>query len=414
MIWRPFTQEKTTPSAIKVTKGDGLYLYTEDGKRYADMISSWWVNVHGHAQPDIAAAIAKQAQQLEHVIFTTFTHQPAQTITEKLQTVLSQNLDAFFFSDNGSTAVEVALKMAYQFFKNGGNPDRKIYLHLEGAYHGDTYGSMSASGKNSMYHFNFLDFFFDTITIKTPPFYEGVTDIEAQENESLQELENHLDRYGSQICALVVEPILQGARGMVIHRPEFLEKIIQAIRKYDILVIFDEVFTGFYRTGRFFAMDYLNEKPDFLCLSKGLTGGFLPLALTVTNQTVYERFLSNDPQKTFIHGHSYTANPVACAAACQSFDLLMRPETLARIAEIEAFHRSTKLKNVQKCRTLGVMTAFDLPSRELATKLSNMLFNRGIFVRPLGHTVYLLPPYCITKEELIWVYHELTTCLDQL
>ncbi|MDE6431865.1 MAG: adenosylmethionine--8-amino-7-oxononanoate transaminase [Opitutales bacterium] len=414
MIWRPFTQEKITPPSIKVVKGNGLYLYTDDGRRYADMISSWWVNIHGHANKEIAAVIAEQAATLEHVIFAAFTHQPAEELIEKLKTVLPKELNRFFFSDDGSTAVEVALKLAYQFFKNRGDDKRKIYLHFEGAYHGDTYGSMSASGKHSMYHFNFLDFFFDTIEIKAPEFYDGVDGLEQQEDASISELERNLERYGQRICALVVEPLLQGARGMVMHRVEFLERVVKMVREYGILVIFDEVFTGFYRTGRFFAMDYLCEKPDFICLSKGLTGGFLPLALTVTTKQVYERFLSNDLRKTFIHGHSYTANPIACAAACRSFEILTRENTIAHISEIKAFHKSIRLRGVQKRRTFGTMTAFDLPSKESAKRLSDVLLERGIFLRPLGNMIYLLPPYCITREELEWVYHEMDECLSKL
>lgn len=414
MIWRPFTQEKITPPALKITKGDGLYLYSETGKSYADMISSWWVNLHGHANKEIAEAIAEQAATLEQVIFTAFTHQPAEEIVEKLKTVLPKSLSKFFFSDNGSTAVEVALKLAYQFFKNQGNEERKIYLHLQGAYHGDTYGAMSSSGKSSMYHFNFLDFFFDTIEIKVPDFHDGVKNIESREDESLAELEKHLERSGDKICALIVEPLLQGARGMVMYRPEFLDKLVKLVRQYGILVIFDEVFTGFYRTGRFFAMNYLSETPDFICLSKGLTGGFLPLALTVTTDKIYGAFWSDDPRKAFIHGHSYTANPIACAAACKSFEILTRPDTKAHISEIEKFHKSKILPNVEKRRTLGVMTAFDLPSKALASELADKMFEKGIFLRPLGRTIYLLPPYCISLEELEWVYRELITLLSAI
>ena len=412
-IWRPFTQEKIVPPAIKVVKGDGLYLYAENGKKYADMISSWWVNIHGHANKEIAEAISKQAATLEQVIFTAFSHQPAEEIAEKLKSVLPNSLNKFFFSDNGSTAVEVALKMAYQFFKNNGETNRKIYMHLEGSYHGDTYGAMSVSGRKSMYHFNFSDFFFDTISIKVPEFHEETQNIEQTEDDIIKGIEKTLEQCGHEVCALIVEPLLQAAKGMVVYRSEFLERLIATVRKFDVLIIFDEVMTGFYRTGRFFAMDYLKrEKPDLLCISKALTGGFLPLSITIATEKIYNAFLSDDFSKAFIHGHSYTGNPIACAAACKSFDILMREETIRNIKAIEEFHKRTKLQNVHNRRSLGVMTAFDTASVEAAKKLADRLFEKEIFVRPLGKTVYLLPPYCISIDELDRVYKEISRCLS--
>ncbi len=303
--------------------------------------------------------------------------------------------------------------MAYQFFKNNGESQRKVYLQLEGAYHGDTYGSMSVSGKNSMYHFNFADFFFETISIEVPEVHEDIENVEQKEDQIIKDLERLLQQRGEEICALIVEPLLQGARGMIVYRPEFLERLVRTVRKFNILVIFDEVFTGFYRTGRFFAMDYINDdtKPDIVCLSKALTGGFLPLSLTVATDSIYAAFLSDDPNKALIHGHSFTGNPIACAAANKSFEILRRPETVKRIKEIENFHRSAHLEGVQNRRTLGVMSAFDMPSPQSAKDLVNAMMCRGVFLRPLGRTIYLLPPYCTTLDELDWVYRELQTCL---
>lgn len=411
MIWRPFTQEKTTPPPVKIVRGFRSYLQATDGKQYMDMIGSWWLNLHGHAEPSIAKAIADQAQALDQVIFTAFTHDPAEQLERLLKNVLPPHLDRFFLSDNGSTSIEIALKMAYQFFTNHGNHERKLYLHLEGAYHGDTYGAMSVSGQYSRYHATFSPFFFSTMALPVPEFYEEVEDIEWKEASALQWIAQILEEHGKETCALIVEPLLQGARGMVLHRPQFLEKLIKMVRAYGILVIFDEVFTGLYRTGKFFAMDHLSEKPDFLCLSKGLTGGFLPLAVTVTTDTVYEAFLSDDPRKAFIHGHSYTGNPIACAAACQSLRLLNCNSTKENIKKLEAFHRSTPLDNVQKRRTLGVMTAFDLACSQQAQAVAKNLFDGGILLRPLGSTLYLLPSYCLSIEELSNVYKTLNAAL---
>ncbi len=414
MIWRPFTQEKTAEKPVKIIKGDGIWLYDESGKRYADMISSWWVTAHGHGNKEIAAAIAQQASTLEQVILTAFTHQPAETLVERLKTVLSPMLKNFFFSDNGSTAVEVALKIAYQYFKNKGDTRRKRYLCLEGAYHGDTYGAMSVSGKNSMYHFNFAEFFFDTLTIPVPETYESVQDLEASEDRILKYLEKQLQTEGFSFCALIVEPLIQGARGMVMYRPQFLEKLVKLVRKFGILVIFDEVFTGFYRTGRFFAMDYLSEKPDIVCLSKALTGGFLPLSLTIATDEIYKAFLSDNPKKALIHGHSYTGNPIACAAACKSLEIFMRPETRQKVATLEQFYRSQPLEGVTKRRTHGLVNAFDVASPQTAKRLVRDLFERGIFMRPLGSTLYVLPPLCVTTEELEWVYDEIQRALKSI
>lgn len=414
MIWRPFTQEKTAEKPVKITKADGIWLYDENGKRYADMISSWWVMAHGHGNREIAAAIAQQASTLEQVILTAFTHEPAETLIQNLKTVLPPTLKHFFFSDNGSTAVEVALKTAYQYFKNKGDTRRKRYLCLEGAYHGDTYGAMSVSGKHSMYHFNFSDFFFDTLTIPVPETYEGVRDLEASEEKILKNLEKKLQTESSSFCALIVEPLIQGARGMVMYRPQFLEKLVKTVRKFGILVIFDEVFTGFYRTGQFFAMDYVSEKPDIVCLSKALTGGFLPLSLTIATDEVYNAFLSDDPKKALIHGHSYTGNPIACAAACKSLEIFMRPETRQKVATIERFYRSRPLDGVTKRRTCGLIDAFDVGSSERAKNVVHELFKHGIFMRPLGSTLYILPPLCVTTEELEWVYDEIQRALKSV
>ena len=414
MIWRPFTQEKTAEKPVKIVKGNGIWLYDENGKRYADMISSWWVTAHGHGNKEIAATIAQQASTLEQVILTAFTHQPAETLVQNLKTVLPPMLKNFFFSDNGSTAVEVALKIAYQYFKNQGDTKRKKYLCLEGAYHGDTYGAMSVSGKNSMYHFNFAEFFFDTLTIPVPETYEGVRDLEASEEKILKNLEKKLQTESSSFCALIVEPLIQGARGMVMYRPQFLEKLVKTVRKFGILVIFDEVFTGFYRTGQFFAMDYVSEKPDIVCLSKALTGGFLPLSLTIATDEVYNAFLSDDPKKALIHGHSYTGNPIACAAACKSLEIFMRPETRQKVATIERFYRSRPLDGVTKRRTCGLIDAFDVGSSERAKNVVHELFKHGIFMRPLGSTLYILPPLCVTTEELEWVYDEIQRALKSV
>jgi len=405
MIWRPFTQEKNAPPSLKIVKGEGACLISEDGKRYVDMISSWFVNVHGHANLEIAEAVSHQAATLEHVIFTRFSHDPAEKLVEGLKQAVPSPLCRYFFSDNGSTAVEIALKLAYQYFKNTGEENRNIFLSLEGGYYGDTFGAMSVAGAGSKYHAVFSDLFFHTIMIDVPEYYDGVEDIEQKEDKIIKKLEKQLDELGDKICALIAEPLLQGSFGMRLYRPRFLERLVNKVREYGILVIFDEVLTGFYRTGKMFATNHLNVTPDIMCLSKGLTGGFLPLALTITTKKIYDAFLSDDVKKTFLHGHSYTANPIACAAACKSLEILLRKETIARIEAISQFHRDHEISNAVKRRSIGIVTAFDTESEAQADCIINRAWENGIFLRPLGKTVYIFPPYCVSDEELLKTYN---------
>ncbi|MDR2435916.1 MAG: adenosylmethionine--8-amino-7-oxononanoate transaminase [Puniceicoccales bacterium] len=404
MIWRPFTQEKTTPSAIKIIKGEGAYLFSEGGEKYLDMISSWFVNVHGHGNREIAEAISSQARTLEHVIFTKFSHDPAEKLVEGLGKVVPEKLNRYFFSDNGSTAVEVALKMAYQYFKNIGVENRNVFLSPEGGYYGDTFGAMSVAGVNSKYHAAFSELFFKTITVDVPEYYGGAESMEEKESEIIHDLERTLQKIGDRICALILEPLLQGSFGMRLYRSEFLEKIVNKVREYGILVIFDEVMTGFCRTGTMFAMNQANVLPDFVCLSKGLTGGFLPLALTIATEKIYDAFLSEDRKKTFLHGHSYTANPIACAAACKSLEILLREETAARITGIAEFHRTHGIPKAIKRRCIGTVTAFDAESEDRANFAVNKAWENGIFLRPLGKTIYLFPPYCVSADDLARTY----------
>ncbi|MDR1333799.1 MAG: adenosylmethionine--8-amino-7-oxononanoate transaminase [Holosporaceae bacterium] len=406
MIWRPFTQEKTAPHPLKIKTGQGAYLISEDGDKYVDMISSWFVNLHGHAHPEIAEAIADQAKTLEHVIFTRFSHEPAEKLVHELKKVVPQQLSRYFFSDNGSTAVEVALKMAYQFFKNCGETNRNIFLSLEGGYYGDTFGAMSVSGINSKYHATFSDLFFETILVEVPECCEvsEIQLLEERENKIIDDLDQKLKVNGDKVCALIVEPLLQGSFGMRLYRPEFLEKLVNKVREYGILVIFDEVMTGFYRTGKMFALNHCCVVPDLICLSKGITGGFLPLALTIASEKIYEAFLSNDGSKTFLHGHSYTANPIACAAACKSLEILLREETLKRIEEIANFHKAHSFPRALKRRSIGTMTAFDVDSKAKADFVVANAFKNGIFLRPLGNTIYLFPPYCVSDADLERAY----------
>lgn len=398
-IWHPFTQEKTADKPLKIVKAENEYLFDDTGKKYIDMVSSWWVNTLGHANKEIAEAIYNQATTLEHVIFAGFSHDPAEKLCDELSKFLPPELSKFFFSDNGSTAVEVALKIAYQYFKNKNVSGKNIFINLEGAYHGDTLGAMSVAGNNSKYHSTFSEFFFQTFSIDFPK-------NKNEEDIAIEKLNMFLKENNEKVCALIIEPLIQGAAGMRVYPHDFLEKIVNSIRKYDILVIFDEVMTGFFRTGTMFALNQISVVPDIICISKGITGGFMPLSLTITTDKIYKEFLSDDWKKAFIHGHSYTANPLACAAACKALEIIQREDVQKNIHLLSKYQKENlnQLKGVSNKRHIGVISAFEVESPIIAKQISKNMMEKGIIIRPIENTIYLIPPYCISKENLNYVY----------
>jgi adenosylmethionine-8-amino-7-oxononanoate aminotransferase len=412
IIWHPFTQEKTAPDVIAIKKASGAYLYDEEGRRYMDLISSWWVNIHGHAHPEIARSIYDQAQTLEHVMFAGFTHEPAVVLCEQLQSILPKELGRFFFTDNGSTAVEAAIKMAYQYWRNVGEPQRRLFLSFDGGYHGDTFGAMSV-GSTSGFHDHFKDLFFQVLSVPYPDTWDEDSDIDRKEAQAIDVLMSHLNHHEEHIAAIILEPLIQGASGMRLCRTEFLQKVINLLKSKGILVIFDEVMTGFCRTGTYFSLHQLNIVPDFLCVSKGISGGFLPLALTITTNHIYDAFLGDDFDQAFAHGHSYTANPLACRAAVCSLELLKKPECQNTIQDISKVHHEGVLflknscPNVKKIRSIGTIAAFDVDNTVCMKGLKKILTDHGLLLRPLGQTVYLLPPYCIHKNDLEDVYEKM-------
>lgn len=413
VIWHPFTQMQTAPLPIPIVRGKGSVLFGADGREYIDMISSWWVNLHGHAHPHITQLVAEQLHTLEHVIFAGFTHQPAVELAERLLPILPQNQSKIFYSDNGSTAVEVALKMAFQYWHNLGRPRRKV-LAFESAYHGDTFGAM-AVGSRSAFSAPFAPFLFDVEYLPTP--------IAGQE-ETVLRLAQEL--FTDEVAAFIAEPLVQGAGGMVMYEPAILDELFQLARRNGSLIIADEVMTGFGRTGRSFASDYLQEKPDLMCLSKGLTGGTMALGVTSCTQAIYDAFLSNDSFSTFFHGHSFTANPLACTAALASLDLLLSTDTQANIRRIADHHAHFALQltthaNVANVRQRGTLLAFDvMVSGEtsyfntIRDSMYYFLLERGVLMRPLGNVLYLMPPYCTTDEQLRYTYEQIEALLDKL
>ncbi len=413
VIWHPFTQMQTAPLPIPIARGNGSILYGANGREYLDVVSSWWVNIHGHAHPHIAKRVSEQLQTLEHVIFAGFTHEPAVELAERLLAILPPNQSKIFYSDNGSTAVEVALKMAFQYWHNLGKPRKKI-VAFENAYHGDTFGAMAVGGR-SAFTAPFVPFLFDVDYLPVPT---------PGQEETVLQLAEAL--FTDEVAAFIAEPLVQGAGGMVMYEPEVLNKLFQLVRSKGALIIADEVMTGFGRTGKLFASDYLDEKPDLMCLSKGLTGGTMALGVTACAEPIYNAFLSNDKHKTLFHGHSFTANPLACTAALASMDILLLPETLANIQRIATCHRNfagklATYQTVENIRQHGTLLAFDLKADEqtsyfnnIRDKAYNFLLDRGVLMRPLGNVLYIMPPYCTTDEQLTYVYKQIETLLTTI
>lgn len=415
--WHPFTQAKTASQPLAIVRGEGEFLFDEHGRRYFDGVSSWWVNIHGHGNPHIANAIAAQAGQLEHVMFAGITHPPGVELAKRLVQSAPAPMAKVFYSDNGSTAIEVALKMAFQYWQNQNKPDKRKIIALQGGYHGDTFGAMAA-GRSSGFYDPFKPWLFDVEFIETGT-------CACTEQVALAELDALLSSQASEVAAMLLEPLVQGASGMRFMRPAFVAELCKRCAAAGVLVIFDEVFTGFYRTGSLFAAHQVAQfggQADIICLSKGLTGGFMPMAATLTSQAIYDAFLSDEVGKALLHGHSYTANPLGCAAALASLDLLEDPTTLANIRLIEATHHRWLPKlachpELENPRVCGTLAAFELKSKEnqygSATSqwIRETFLELGIVVRPLGHTIYWVPPYCTQASTLEHAYETLMAVL---
>lgn len=410
-IWHPFTQMQTARPPIAIVKAKGASLYAEDGSSYLDAISSWWVNLHGHAHPYIVKKIKEQADVLEHVIFADFTHIPAVELASRLLAILPGSMSKIFYSDNGSTAVETALKMALQYWHNQKIPKTQV-ICLRNSYHGDTFGAMSASGKNA-FNRPFWKYLFGVESIDPP--------LKGQEESSLSQLQSLLDHAPS--ACFIFEPLVQGAGGMIIYPPEGLDRLIQCCKQRNVLTIADEVMTGFGRTGTLFACEKLQEKPDFICLSKGLTGGFLPLGVTACTEEIFKAFLSEQLSDAFLHGHSYTANPLACSSALASLDLLLENECSQQREMINSCHQDfcnqwRTHPKLRRCECLGTLLALEYRTdsssyfQSIRNRLYLYFLNQGILLRPLGNVLYILPPYCILKSELQFIYDQMIFTLE--
>jgi adenosylmethionine-8-amino-7-oxononanoate aminotransferase len=422
-LWHPYTQAALDPSPIRIERGDGAVLYTTDGRSLIDGISSWWVNIHGHARPEIAEAIATQAKKLEHVIFSGFTHEPAEELTARLHRILPTRLSRVFFSDDGSTAVEIALKMALQHWRNLGQPHRVKIVAFDHAYHGDTAAAMAVSD-DSPFTQAFDVMRFPVLRSHSAYCYRCPVGRKREECniECLDRLRNLLELHPQEIAAIIVEPMIQGAGGMIIHPVEFLRRVRSLASEFGVLLIADEVFTGFGRTGSMFACELADIVPDITCLSKGLTGGFLPLAATICSEDVYSPFHGADRSRTFFHGHSYTGNPLGCAAANASLRIFETEAVMERIRKIESIHkqrlsRLSAHRLVGQVRYLGDVGVIELKTEDpgyfssIRNGLYSFFLDRGVLLRPLGNVIYVMPPYVIAERDLHHIYDVIADAL---
>ncbi|HEX5482072.1 MAG TPA: adenosylmethionine--8-amino-7-oxononanoate transaminase [Terriglobia bacterium] len=425
-IWHPYTHPVLDPPPVKVKRAEGVYLYTESGARLIDAISSWWVTLHGHGHPKIVSAVQEQAQKLDQVIYAGFTHEKAEELAIRLREVLPASLEHLFFSDDGSTAVEAALKMAVQFWHNQGRTEKKRIIALEHAYHGDTAGAMSVSAESNFTE-AFRDFLFPILRAHSAYCFRcpvGKTR-DTCSIDCAERLETLLEKHSGEVAAVIVEPLLQGAGGMIVHPPEFLCRVREITRRYGVLLIADEVLTGFGRCGRMFACEIAGVEPDLMCLSKGITGGFLPLGATVSTRQVFEAFRAPGRRHTFFHGHSYTCNPLACAAAVANLEIFRTEPVFERVAAIERVHRE-QLARFQghpaagDLRRIGTIAAIELRADDpgylscIREKLYPFFLSRGVLLRPLGNVIYILPPFAITPDELRYVYDVIGESLELL
>ena len=411
-IWHPFTQHALTPVMTKIVRGEGAYLFTADGRRIIDAISSWWVVTHGHRYPPIIEAIKAQADELDQVIFAGFTHPPAEALAAELIAVTPDGLDYVFFSDSGSTAVEVALKMALGYWRNIGAPRSRIVV-MEGSYHGDTIGTMSV-GARGVFNAAYAPLLFDVARVPFP--HKG------REEETLKALEALC---AEAPAAFIVEPLILGSGGMLMYAPEVLAAMKRICEAHGVLFIADEVMTGWGRTGSLFACEQAGVVPDIACYSKGLTGGSLPLAVTLCRREIFEAHYSTDRSRTFFHSSSYTANAIACAAGLANLKVWKSEPVRARIAALAKlqadflapFREDDRFADVRQC---GTITAMDLKVKDagyladVGPRLLAFFGRRDLLLRPLGNTIYVMPPFCVTADDLAALYGAIAAAAEEM
>ena len=422
-VWHPFTQHMTEAPPIPVARARGVVLETMDGREILDLVSSWWTSIHGHGHPALVRALADQAARLDHVMFAGFTHPPAVELAARIARLLPGDLDRVFFSDDGSTAVEVALKAAWQYWRNRGAEERRLFIAFEGGYHGDTLGAMTL-GQGCGFFTMFRDLMFEVRLVPWPQTWLDDDGEEHRRVRALARLKEVLRAERGRIAAVIMEPLMQGAAGMRLCTPPFVRAVVELCREEGILVIFDEVAVGFGRLGTMFAMEQAEVVPDMVCLSKGLVAGMLPMSVTVVREPVFRAFLGEDFERALAHGHTFTANPLACAVALRSLELFEEERSLEAVRRMERLHlRAAQALGAhplaRRVRVKGSMLAFDLDipggyRDETSTMLERIYLDMGLNIRPLDRTVYLMPPYCMTEAQLRTAHDGLLAGLDEL
>ncbi len=413
-IWHPFTQHAVFPNFLQIDSAAGAYLYAADGRKIIDAISSWWVITHGHCHPQLQQAAIHQIEMLDQVIFAGYTHEPAERAGKLLKELNADGLDYVFFSDSGSTAVEVALKMALGYWHHLGLPCQRVIV-LEHSYHGDTIGTMSV-GERGVFNRPYDPLLFTVECIAFP--HSG------QEQKTLDALEAKCNS-GEGVAAFIVEPLVLGAGGMLMYDTKTLQEMKRICERYDVLFIADEVMTAWGRTGTAFACEQANIVPDIACYSKGITGGFLPLAVTMCHARIFEAHYSLDRSKTFFHSSSYTANPIACAVAAENLEMWKKGNVQSKIKAIEKLQKEqlsqmTALKSLINLRQAGTITAMDVqvPDEGYLSQIGTQLYLKfqksNVLLRPLGNTIYVLPPYCVTKSDLDTIYEVIAEAVSDL
>ena len=419
-IWHPCTQMKDHEvyPPLLIDRGEGVYLFDRDGNRYMDVISSWWVNLFGHNNPRLNKAIEGQLKHVAQVMFAGITHQPAIDLAEKLVKLSPENLTKVFFSDNGSTSVETALKISLQFWAQTGHPEKNKFVYLNGGYHGETLGALSTCGLD-LFRNNFEPVLMENIEVEGPDCFNCPFGLQRDtcKAECFEPMEKTLSENAENIAGVIVEPLVQGAAGMKMYPPVYLEKLEAACKHFNVHSIYDEIAVGFGRTGSIFVSEKLGRSPTFLCLSKGITSGYLPMGATLTQENIYEAFYDEfSTNKFFVHSHSYTANPLACACANESLDMLCENgflEGLQDKIDLMAFY-GERLKELKWCgefRQAGFIGAVQLvksretkeefdPKKRIGFKIYQEGLKRGLMIRPLGNVIYFIPPLIITKDEI--------------
>ena len=434
-IWHPCSQMKDyeTLPPIVIERGEGINLYDINGKCYKDVISSWWCNLLGHANPRINAAVKKQIDSLEHVIFANFTHKPAITLCQELAKVLPEGLCKFNFADNGSAAIEMALKMSFQYHYQTGHPEKKRFMALTDAYHGETIGALSVGGVD-LYSELYKPILLDVVRIEGPDCFRCPYN-QCRENcncECFKNAEKAFEEYGKETAAIIVEPLLQGSAGMKIYPPLYLKKLRELCNKFNVHLIADEIATGYGRTGKMFAFNHADVSPDIMCLSKGLTGGYMPMSIAVTTQEIYDAFYDDYLKgKAFMHSHTYAGNPLACSAAVEVLKIL-REENIIAQANKKAlyFNKIIKekflpLENVGEVRSIGLINAIELV-KDKKTKepldyrkrtgygIYKKALEKGVLLRPLGDVIYFNPPLVIEENDMDYVTDIALECTREI